>query len=124
MKSKNFTLLFLTLTVPLMLGVNACTQPERPNIIYIMTDDQSAIVPTAEDALIEFSDGNNMGVQSRPFGFNGDSEVHTPIIDDLAKNGMVFPTSLCFKLGLLSKQGYSLLTGRYAGRCQRTSLYE
>ncbi len=117
MKSKNFTLLFLTLTVPLMLGVNACTQPERPNIIYIMTDDQSAIVPTAEDALIEFSDGNNMGVQSRPFGFNGDSEVHTPIIDDLAKNGMIF-TRAYVSSSVCSPSRYTTLTGRYAGRCE------
>ena len=36
----------------------------KPNIIFIMTDDQSAIVPTAEDARFKFSDGNGKGVQS------------------------------------------------------------
>ena len=53
---------------------------KRPNIIFIMTDDQSAIVPKDSDK----------EVQSHPFGFNGDTSIHTPIIDSLAKNGIVF----------------------------------
>lgn len=92
----------------------------KPNIIFIMTDDQSAIVPTAEDARFKFSDGNGMGVQSHPFGFNGDSEVHTPIIDDLAANGMIF-TKAYVSSSVCSPSRYTTLTGRYAGRCQGNS---
>ncbi|MFC2116374.1 sulfatase [Bacteroidota bacterium] len=114
---KNTTLFLLTLLASVLIGMNACAQPKRPNIIYIMTDDQSSIVPTSEDALIKFSDGNNMGVQSRPFGFNGDSDVHTPIIDDLAKNGMIF-TRAYVSSSVCSPSRYTTLTGRYAGRCE------
>ncbi|HEC41576.1 MAG TPA: DUF229 domain-containing protein [Bacteroides sp.] len=89
----------------------------KPNVILIMTDDQSSIVPTTEDAEYNFSDGNAMGVQSRPFGFNGDSEVHTPIIDDLARNGMIF-TRAYVSSSVCSPSRYTTLTGRYAGRCE------
>ena len=41
---------------------------KKPNIIFIMTDDQSAVVPLDSEKRI----------QSRPFGFNGDKQVHTP----------------------------------------------
>lgn len=79
---------------------------KRPNIIYIMTDDQSPIPIEKEKA-----------AQSRPFGFNGDSHVYTPVIDDLAKNGMVF-TRAYVSSSVCSPSRYSMLTGRYAGRCQ------
>ncbi|MCK5564704.1 MAG: sulfatase-like hydrolase/transferase [Planctomycetes bacterium] len=96
-----------------LLGLTqSCSMPtnkpsnKRPNIIYIMTDDQSPIP-------IERKKAN----QSRPFGFNGDSHVYTPVIDDLAKNGMIFtrayvPSSVC------SPSRYAILTGRHPGRCQ------
>jgi len=80
--------------------------PKRPNIIYIMTDDQSPIP-------IE----TNRAHQSRPFGFNGDRHVYTPVIDDLAKNGIVF-TRAYVSSSVCSPSRYSMLTGRYAGRCQ------
>lgn len=91
---------------------------KRPNIIYIMTDDQSAIVPTKEDGNKIHLEGEK--VQSHPFGFNGDKEVHTPIIDALAKEGMIFnhayvSSSVC------SPSRYTMLTGRYAGRSEGTS---
>jgi len=91
---------------------------KRPNIIYIMTDDQSAIVPTKEDGNKIHLEGEK--VQSHPFGFNGDKEVHTPIIDGLAKNGMIFnhayvSSSVC------SPSRYTMLTGRYAGRSEGPS---
>lgn len=117
MNSKSTLRLLLIILIPVMAGVKALSQPERPNIIYIMTDDQSSIVPTAEDARIKFSDGNRMGVQSHPFGFNGDSEVYTPVIDDLAKKGMIF-TRAYVSSSVCSPSRYSTLTGRYAGRCR------
>ncbi|MBW1804028.1 MAG: sulfatase-like hydrolase/transferase [Deltaproteobacteria bacterium] len=79
---------------------------KRPNIIYIMTDDQSPFP-------IEKQKAN----QSRPFGFNGDRHVYTPVIDDLAKNGMIF-TRAYVSSSVCSPSRYSTLTGRYAGRCQ------
>ncbi|GAL89501.1 choline-sulfatase [Jejuia pallidilutea] len=72
-----------------------------------MTDDQSAIVPKQSD----------LEVQSRPFGFNGDAEVHTPIIDDLAKKGMIFRRAYVSS-SVCSPSRYTMLTGRYAGRCE------
>ena len=63
---------------------------QRPNIIFIMTDDQSAIVPASKDSQFQFADGNGRGTQSHPFGFNGDTGVRTPVIDGLAANGMIF----------------------------------
>ncbi|WP_462317183.1 sulfatase family protein [Marinilabilia sp.] len=124
-QKKTFNLTTLSSAILIML-LASCTgkpkqsenkEPQRPNIIYIMTDDQSAIVPSEADSEFDFSDGNGRGVQSHPFGFNGDSDVHTPIIDGLAKNGMVFSeayvsTSVC------SPSRYTTLTGRYAGRCK------
>jgi len=79
---------------------------KRPNIIYIMTDDQSPFPIEKQKAS-----------QSRPFGFNGDRHVYTPVIDDLAKNGMVF-TRAYVSSSVCSPSRYSTLTGRFAGRCQ------
>lgn len=93
---------------------------QRPNIIFIMTDDQSAIVPTAKDAEFEFGDGNGRGTQSHPFGFNGDANVHTPVIDGLAANGMIF-TRAYVSSSVCSPSRYSTLTGRYASRCESKS---
>jgi arylsulfatase A-like enzyme len=80
----------------------------RPNIIFIITDDQSSIPLTVKN-----------GTQSRPFGFNGDNYVHTPIIDGLAKNGIIFPNAYVAST-VSSASRYSILTGRYAGRCEGT----
>ena len=82
----------------------------KPNIVFIMTDDQSSIP-------LRDSDNQN---QSRPFGFNGDSKVYTPIIDDLANNGMVFNNAFVSS-SICSPSRYSILTGRYAGRSEGTS---
>ncbi len=93
---------------------------DRPNIIFIMTDDQSAVVPDSADLVKYFSDGNGVGVQSHPFGFNGDDEVHTPVIDGLAKGGMIF-THAYVSSSVCSPSRYTTLTGRYAGRCEGPS---
>ncbi len=106
-------LALITVTVSL-------TAQQRPNIIYIMTDDQSSIVPTREDSEFKFSDGNGRGIQSHPFGFNGDNGVHTPIIDGLAKKGMIF-TKAYVSSSVCSPSRYTTLTGRYAGRCEGNS---
>ena len=93
---------------------------ERPNIIFIMTDDQSSIVPEKGDSEFDFSDGNGLGVQSHPFGFNGDPDVYTPNIDHLAQNGIIF-NSAYVSSSVCSPSRYTTLTGRYAGRCQGKS---
>ncbi len=108
----------LAITVLLCVNVVFSQSNKRPNIIYIMTDDQSAIVPTKEDGNKIHLEGER--VQSRPFGFNGDKEVHTPIIDGLAKDGMIFnhayvSSSVC------SPSRYTMLTGRYASRSEGPS---
>lgn len=102
----NFKVLGL-LFLLIFIGTNKLSAQniKKPNIIFIMTDDQSSIVPSKEDK----------GVQSRPFGFNGDKEVHTPIIDSLAKGGMVFSNAYVSS-SVCSPSRYSMLTGRYASR--------
>lgn len=99
-----FSVSLLGLTKSLARAVN--TPDKRPNIVYIMTDDQS---PTPIEA--------KKAHQSRPFGFNGDRHVYTPVIDDLANNGMVF-TRAYVSSSVCSPSRYSTLTGRYAGRCR------
>lgn len=101
-------------------GCKEAQEPRRPNIIYIMTDDQSAVVPLPEDSDFDFADGNRRGTQSHPFGFCGDSAVHTPIIDDLARRGMIF-TRAYVSSSVCSPSRYTTLTGRYAGRCTGNS---
>ncbi len=118
MKSK-IKLLLIVVVLFSIYGSNIHAQRNRsPNIVFIMTDDQSAIVPNKADQKTEFMDG--MGVQSHPFGFNGDSEVHTPIIDELAKNGMIFKNAYVSS-SVCSPSRYTMLTGRYASRSEGTS---
>lgn len=87
-------------------GMPSSEKAKPPNIIYIMTDDQSPI-----PVLDKVCD------QSRPFGFNGDPHVHTPVIDSLARNGMVFSRAYVSS-SVCSPSRYSILTGRYAGRSE------
>ena len=67
---------------------------EKPNIVLIITDDQSW------DSL----------------AFMG-GKVHTPRIDQMAKEGMFF-TDFNVTSTVCSPSRYSFLTGRYAGRCR------
>ncbi len=95
----------IPLVIPQLFGLSLSAQV-RPNIIFIMTDDQSSIP-------IEAASSN----ESRPFGFNGDRYVHTPVIDSLAKNGIIF--SRAYVPGSISSASrYSILTGRYPSRCE------
>ena len=108
------------MSFPLVMVLSGCSssdQPQRPNIIFIITDDQSPIVPLPGDRDLELANGNRMGVQSHPFGFCGDPDVHTPIIDDLAQNGMIF-TNAYVSSTVCSASRYSILTGRFAGRSE------
>ena len=82
-------------------------QNSRPNIIFILTDDQSSITLK----------GGDRQSQSHPFGFNGDNRVHTPIIDNLAKNGIIFQNAFVSS-SICCPSRYSILTGKYAGRCE------
>ena len=100
---KYFVYLFLVFNTSLLFG-------QQPNIVFIMTDDQSSI---------PLRDGDNIN-QSRPFGFNGDSKVHTPIIDNLASNGIVFNNAFVSS-SICSPSRYSILTGKYAGRSEGTN---
>ena len=102
-----FTKFFVTFLVFISVINSAFSQNERPNIIFIMTDDQSSIV-------LRDTDNQN---QSRPFGFNGDTKVHTPIIDDLASNGLVFNNAFVSS-SICSPSRFSILTGKYAGRSE------
>lgn len=108
------------LLVMVLSGCNSNEQPQRPNIIFIITDDQSPIVPLPEDRNLELANGNRMGVQSHPFGFCGDPDVHTPIIDDLAQNGMIFSNAYVSST-VCSASRYTILTGRFAGRSEGRS---
>jgi arylsulfatase A-like enzyme len=66
----------------------------RPNVVFIITDDQSW------DSL----------------GFMG-GNVHTPCIDQMAKDGL-WLTDFNVTSTVCSPTRYSFLTGRYAGRCE------
>ncbi len=85
-------------------------QPQRrPNIIIFVTDDQSPFrskVPRPNVA--------------RAFGFCGERRVHTPQIDRLAGEGIVF-TRAYVSSSVCCPSRYSTLTGRYAGRCSGRS---
>ena len=67
---------------------------EKPNVILIMTDDQSW------DSL----------------GFMG-GKVHTPRLDQMAKDGLHL-TDFNVTSTVCSPSRYSFLTGRFAGRCE------
>jgi len=73
---------------------------EKPNIVFIITDDQSW------DSL----------------GFMG-GRVHTPRIDQLAREGIVF-TDFNVTSTVCSPSRYSFLTGKYAGRCEGPKFLE
>ena len=101
------TIGFIFFLILISINKSIAQNTKKPNIIFIMTDDQSAVVPLDSEKRI----------QSRPFGFNGDKQVHTPIIDNLAKNGMIF-NSAYVSSSVCVPSRYTMLTGRYAGRSE------
>jgi len=101
------TIGFIFFLILISINKSIAQNTKKPNIIFIMTDDQSAVVPLDSEKRI----------QSRPFGFNGDKQVHTPIIDNLAKNGLIF-NSAYVSSSVCVPSRYTMLTGRYAGRSE------
>ena len=73
---------------------------KKPNVVFIITDDQSW------DSL----------------GFMG-GRVHTPRIDQMASEGMLF-TDFNVTSTVCSPSRYSFLTGKYAGRCEGPKFLE
>ncbi len=116
MKNKAFIFIGLSLLswscFGIMNSIGQAIAQGKPNIILIMTDDQSPF--PFETATVN---------QSRPFGFNGDSHVYTPNIDKLANNGLVF-TQAYVSTAVCSASRYTTLTGRYAGRCEGASFMQ
>jgi len=107
LKSSKLHILFalvLILSLP-----NISKAQDRPNIVFIMTDDQSPFPIEAAST-----------TTARPFGFCGDSHVHTPRIDSLANTGIIF-TNAYVSSSVCSASRYTTLTGRYAGRCAGTA---
>ncbi|MFC1762162.1 sulfatase [Planctomycetota bacterium] len=72
-------------------------EAKRPNIVYIMSDDQDW----------------------RHFAFMG-GDVHTPNLDRMVDQGL-WMTEFHVTSTVCSPSRYSLLTGRYAGRCEGDS---
>jgi arylsulfatase A-like enzyme len=82
--------------------------PARPNVILIITDDQSPRNPPTPEY---------PGLVSPPgFGFGGD-RVLTPHVDRLAREGIVM-TNANVSCPVCSPSRYTTLTGRYATRTQ------
>ncbi len=96
MKSPLLNTLALTLVFAVCLtsGTSAQATKSRPNIVFIITDDQSW------DTL----------------GFMG-GKVHTPRIDRMAKEGL-YLSDFNVTSTVCSPSRYSFLTGRFAGRCE------
>ena len=85
-----------------------CRATPRPNVILILTDDQSpSNPPTPEYPKLISPPG---------FGFGGD-RVLTPNIDRLAREGMVM-TNAYVSCPVCSPSRYTTLTGRFATRNQ------
>ncbi|TWT95123.1 sulfatase family protein [Neorhodopirellula pilleata] len=88
-------ILFWLFTSVLLVGANPVLHADtRPNIIFILTDDQSW------DS-VGFLDG----------------QVHTPRLDSMARDGM-YLSNFNVTTTVCSPSRYSFLTGRYAGRCE------
>ena len=84
---------FVTLCF-LISGLVSAQDTKKPNVIVIMTDDQSW------DSI----------------GFMG-GKVHTPRLDQMAKEGLYF-SDFNVTSTVCSPSRYSFLTGRFAGRCR------
>lgn len=108
-ESSSFWLVRLCGLLLVFLGLAlSCSAARRPNVILIITDDQSPRnLPTPEYATLVSPPG---------FGFGGD-RVLTPHIDRLAREGMVM-TNANVSCPVCSPSRYTTLTGRFATRSQ------
>ncbi len=86
---------FITI-IGLFVVTPSVAQAKQPNILFIITDDQS------------WDSFNFMG-----------GEVHTPRLNQLANDGLHL-TNFNVTSTVCSPSRYSFLTGRYAGRCEGT----
>ena len=68
---------------------------QKPNIVVIVSDDQSF----------------------NSIGYTSGGQVYTPTIDMLAANGMKF-TNAHHPVSVCSPSRYTMLTGKYSGRCE------
>lgn len=100
---------FLTsLLLPPISLAAADSPPKRPNVILIITDDQSPRNPPTPEY---------PGLVSPPgFGYGGD-RVLTPHVDRLAREGIVM-SNANVSCPVCSPSRYTTLTGRYATRTQ------
>lgn len=97
------------LLVACYMAASAAGDAPRPNIVFVVTDDQSPMTWSY--------DGGYRAAEA--FGYNGDDRVHTPEIDRLANEGIIFSRAYVSST-VCSPSRYSTLTGRYAGRCTGT----
>ncbi len=74
--------------------LNSGLSGQKPNIVIIVSDDQSF----------------------NSIGYTSNGAVYTPTIDMLAQNGMVF-TNAHHPVTVCSPSRYSMLTGKFSGRC-------
>lgn len=101
MKYDRMKMLLYTLLVVLLLGCNdkKNTQPNLPNIVYLLADDMGI---------------GDLGC------YNRDSKISTPAMDALAKNGLTF-TDAHSNSAVCTPTRYGILTGTYAFRTRLKS---
>ena len=87
MKSLRLIYYFL---ISLLLVLQGCTKPERPNVVFILTDQWRASA----------------------FGYSGDPNVQTPNLDQLAGESVNF-TNAVSVCPVCTPYRASLLTGRF-----------
>ncbi len=75
--------------------LNSGLSGQKPNIVIIISDDQSF----------------------NSIGYTSNGAVYTPTIDMLARNGMIF-TNAHHPVTVCSPSRYSMLTGKFSGRCE------
>jgi arylsulfatase A-like enzyme len=91
---QRFVLVLVVCFVPFAVGQDAGAEPTKPNIVYIIADDQG------------YGDAHC---------YNPDSPLPTPGIDRIATEGMRF-TDAHSASAVCTPTRYALLTGRYAWR--------
>ena len=89
--SGSFASFIKYLSLLLLLCILACSQPPRPNIIYIMTDDHATQMMSAY----------------------GSTRASTPNLDRIAREGILFRNAFCTN-SLCAPSRATLLTGLYS----------